>query len=68
MRERDVKLRLAERLRAEGFMNLTVRILTPLGRLRLHVLYLGEHEIWHQAPNGTMPQRISSLKEALGRD
>lgn len=48
-----------------GFRRLIEQILTPLSRLRLHILYVGEDELWHQAPNEPLPCRITSLKEAL---
>lgn len=48
-----------------GFRQLVDRILTPLSRLCLHILYVGENELWHQAPHEPLPRRINSLKEAL---
>ncbi|MCS7137241.1 MAG: hypothetical protein NZ941_02600, partial [Candidatus Caldarchaeum sp.] len=51
-----------------GFRKLVQQILTPLSQLCLHILYVGEDEMWHQAPNELLPRRIASLKEALSRD
>lgn len=48
-----------------GFRQLVRRILTPLGILRLHILYVGERELWHQAPDEPMPQPIAGLRETL---
>jgi len=50
-----------------GFQNLARRILMPLGRLGLHLIFVGEEEIWHLAPNapGGLPRKVSSLKEVL---
>ncbi len=50
-----------------GFRNLIRRMLVPLRKLGLHVIFVGEEEIWHLGPDtpGGLPRRVSSLKEVL---
>lgn len=51
-----------------GFRSLAQRVFTPLSRLELHALFVGEDgEIWHLGPKtpAGLPRRISSLKEVL---
>lgn len=47
-----------------GFRSLARRILLPLGRLGLNVIFVGEEGLWHLG-KGAMPRKVSSLKEVL---
>ena len=52
-----------------GYQNLVRRILVPLHRLGLHMIFVREDEVWHLAPGspGFLPQRVASLREVLER-
>lgn len=54
---------------SRGFRGLAQRLLLPLQKLGLHVIFVGEEGLWHLGPrSGPLPQRISSLKEVLGSE
>lgn len=50
---------------SQGFRGLAQRILLPLQKMGLHVIFVGEG-FWHLGPrSGPGPRKISSLKEVL---
>ena len=50
-----------------GYQNLVRRILVPLRRLGLHMIFVRGDEIWHLAPGspGFLPRKAASLREVL---